>query len=68
MLWARAQFEQSGPREYVRYLMADASDQRGRHFEHFVILEIERARIEKLYQAATTLTNLWRGTGAAVGD
>ena len=68
MLFTRALFTKQGKGQVVRMMMADSSDQRGRHFEFITVLEIQRAQLVQLFEAANTLTKLWRNNGAAMDD
>ena len=59
MNYLRKSHDEQETDAFVRYMMFDASEQCGRHFECILVLEVMRANLASLLAAASDLANLW---------
>ena len=65
MLYSRRKVEEDGGGlSKARYLMADASSQHNREFEHIVVLEVDRSKLQELLLAYWDLVHLRRDSDA----
>ena len=62
MLCQRLEYQDVGEDEFIRFLMADSSDQHGHHFEMIRFLEILRSKSAAMMLASADLANLWANT------
>ena len=58
----------SGAGGVCRFLMADASTQHGREFEHIMLSNIRKADLARLYRGMCSLLDQWRLGFISSGD